>query len=90
MERERRNQFFLSIWKKRDHRSEVSGKKIYGEPLSTYFHHILSRKKHENAAYDEENIIILTFEEHDKVEMDMYFYEEINKRRKHLKIKYDI
>jgi hypothetical protein len=84
------NEFFLSIWKKRDHKSEISGKKIYGEPLSTYFHHLLSKKKYPEAAYDEENIIILTFEEHDKVEMDMYFYEEINKRREKLKIKYGL
>lgn len=81
---------FLSIWNKRPHKSEVSEEKIYGEPLSIYFHHILSKKKHPETCLDEENIIILTADEHSNVESDMYKYEEINKRREYLKIKYNI
>lgn len=90
LERKKMNEFFLSIWEKRPHKSEISGKKIYGEILSIYFHHILPKDKHSYAKYDLENIIILTFEEHDKVEMDMYFYPEINKRREKLIDKYNI
>ena len=30
-----------------------------------------------------------TFDEHNNVENDMYKYEEVNNRRKHLKIKYE-
>ena len=84
------NQFFLSIWNKREHKSEVSGEKIYGEALTIYFHHILSKHKNKFAEYDEDNIILLTFAEHQKVEQDMYFYEEINKRREYLKTKYNL
>lgn len=52
-------------------------------------HHIIPKSKYPIGKYDEENIIILTFEEHGKVEQDMYFYEEVNKRREQLKEKYE-
>jgi len=60
------------------------------EPLTIYFHHILPKEKYPQAMYDEENIILLTLEEHDNVERDMYKYEEVNRRRELLKKKYDI
>src|SRR6478735_4908939 len=83
-----RNVFFETVWRERPHKSEISGEKILGEILSTYFHHILPKNKYPQAEYDKENVIILTFEEHQKAEQDMYFYEEINKRRIKLKEKY--
>ena len=81
---------FLSIWKKRPHKSEVSGESLGSEPLSTFFHHILPKNKYLKASLDEENIILLTWEEHDQVESDIYRFEEINKRREQLKKKYEI
>jgi hypothetical protein len=81
---------FLRVWKKRQHLSEVSGLPLVGEPLSVYFHHILPKEKYPQAALDEENIILLTLNEHDQVESDMYRYEEVNKRREQLKQKYEI
>jgi hypothetical protein len=83
-------QFFLQIWKKRQHLSEISGLPLIGEPLSVYFHHILPKEKYPQAALDEENIILLTLDEHTNVESDMYRYEEVNKRREQLKQKYEI
>jgi len=83
-------EFFLQIWKKRLHLSEVSGLPLIGEPLSVYFHHILPKEKYPEAALDEENIILLTLDEHTNVESDMYRYEEVNNRREHLKQKYEI
>ena len=80
---------FLGIWKKRKHHSEVSGAYLGKEPMSTYFHHILSKEKYLEACLDEENIILLTLEEHSNVENDMYRYEEVNKRRNHLLTKYE-
>lgn len=82
--------FFLAIWKKRHHKSEISGKYLGKEPLSTYFHHILPKSKYPEACLDEENIILLTLLEHEQVEIDMYRYEEVNKRREQLKIKYNL
>ena len=84
------HEFFLQIWKKRLHLSEISGLPLVGEALSTYFHHILPKSKYPQAALDEENIILLTWQEHDQVEMDPTRYEEVNKRREQLKKKYEI
>jgi len=83
------NAFFLQVWSKRKHYSEVSGDYLGKEPLTIYFHHILPKEKFPQAKYDEDNIILLTFDEHNNVENDMYKYEEVNNRRKHLKIKYE-
>jgi hypothetical protein len=81
--------FFLQIWKKRQHLSEISGLPLIGEPLSVYFHHILPKEKYPEAALDEENIILLTLNEHDQVESDIYRFEEVNKRREQLIKKYE-
>lgn len=81
---------FLYIWKMRRHYSEVSGDYLGKEPLSTYFHHILPKEKYPQACLDEENIILLTLEEHSNVENDIYRYEIINKKREQLKTKYNL
>lgn len=87
---EEMQQFFLKIWKKKLHYSEVSMDYLGKEPLSVFFHHILPKSKYPQAEFDEENIILLTLQEHDQVEMDPTRYEEINKRREKLKKKYEI
>jgi hypothetical protein len=38
-------EFFLLYWKKMPHYSEISGKYLGKEPMSTYFHHILPKEK---------------------------------------------
>jgi hypothetical protein len=82
--------FFISIWKKRSHRSEVSNSNLGKEPLSIFFHHILPKEKYKDAEFDEENIILLTLDEHTNVENDIYRYEEVNNRRNYLKTKYNL
>jgi hypothetical protein len=81
--------FFLQLWKKRPHKSEISGDSLGSEPLHVFFHHILPKEKYHEAALDEENIILLTLWEHANVESDMYRYEEVNRRREQLKLKYE-
>jgi hypothetical protein len=83
-------EFFLQIWRKRLHYSQVSMEYLGKDPLSVFFHHILPKEKYLQACFDEENIILLTLEEHDNVERDMYKYPEVNRRRELLKIKYGI
>ncbi len=83
-------ELFLLIWNKKSHRSEVSDLYLGEEPLTVFFHHILPKSKYPEACLDEENIILLTWEEHDQVEMDMYRYEDINNRREQLKQKYNV
>jgi len=82
--------FFLEIWKKKPHKSEVSGESLGSEPLSIFFHHILPKEKYPEASLDQENIILLTLDEHTNVENNMYKYEEVNNRREQLKKKYEI
>jgi len=82
-------EMFLDIWKKRAHYSEINGQYLGKEPMSTYFHHILPKEKYPEACLDEENIILLTLEEHSNVENDMYRYEEVNNRRNQLNLKYE-
>lgn len=89
-EKSQMREFFVSIWKKRPHRSEISGENLGREPLSVFFHHILPKEKYKEAALDEENIILLTLDEHTNVENDIYRYEEVNNRRNQLKTKYNL
>ena len=84
------HEFFLQIWRKKLHYSEVSMDYLGREPLSVFFHHILPKSKYPQAEFDEENIILLTWQEHDQVETDPTRYEEVNKRREKLKKKYEI
>ena len=81
---------FLQIWKKRPHKSEISGTYLGKHPLSIYFHHILPKEKYPQASLDEDNIILLSLDEHTNVENDIYKYEIINKKREQLKIKYNL
>ena len=83
-------EMFLRVWKQRPHKSEISGERLGTEPLSIFFHHILPKEKYKDATLDEENIILLTLDEHSNVESDIYRYEEVNKRREYLKTKYNI
>ena len=85
---EKTRQFFDYIWRNRRHISEVSGGYLGREASSAYFHHILAKSKYPELAYIEENIILLTLDEHANVESDMYKYEEVNKRREKLINKY--
>jgi hypothetical protein len=87
--KQKMHEFFQLLWKKFPHYSMVSGKYLGKEPLTIFFHHILPKEKYPQARLDEENIILLTLEEHTQVEMDMYRFEEINNRRNNLLIKYE-
>lgn len=84
-----RNELFLHIWTTRPHKSEVSGDFLGNEPLTIYFHHILPKEKYPEAAFDEENIILLTLDEHTNVESNIYKYDVINEQRKLLLEKYN-
>ena len=82
-------EFFMKIWRKRPHHSQVSLDYLGKEPLSVFFHHILPKNKYPDAKFDEENIILLTLEEHDQVESDIYRYETVNIKREKLLEKYE-
>lgn len=79
--------FFKRIWKKRVHKSEVSGE-VLGRFSTWYFHHILPKSSYPELAFDEENIILLTVEEHEMVERNSNAYEEVARRQNILKEKH--
>lgn len=81
---------FIEIWNERPHRSEVSSVTLGYEPKGTMFHHILPKCKYPELAYEKDNIILMYPEEHAIVEMDIYRYPEVNKRREQLKQKYNL
>lgn len=84
----KRNTFFSTIWAKRSHFCEVSDNKLHNPINSMYFHHIIPKSILKEAEFDEENIILLHPDIHARVELDIYKYEEINKRRIKLLEKY--
>lgn len=79
---------FMNIWQKRKHISEISGKQVFSPPTMANFHHLLWKSKFPEAKFDENNIIILTMEEHEKIHLNPTFNEEINKRVEELLKKY--
>ena len=83
-------EFFELCWKNKPHYSEVSGKFLGNTCSSLYQHHILAKSKYPEACFDQENIVFLTADEHASIELDMYKYEEVNKKREQLKIKYNL
>ena len=70
-------EFFISIWKEKPHKSEISDTYLGQEALSIFFHHILPKEKFPQAKLDKDNIILLSLDEHTNVESDIYKYEEI-------------
>ena len=85
-----RYELFLEIWSERGAKSEVSNTKLRGEPSSAYFHHIIPKGKYPPGDLDPNNIIIMTMDEHANVESNIYRYDEVNKRRELLNIKYNL
>lgn len=81
-------ELFQKIWNERPHYSELSWTFLGREISTVFFHHILPKSKYEEATLDEDNIILLTWEEHSNVENNPTRYEEINKRRDKLMEKY--
>lgn len=87
---ERQWELFEKVWIERGPYSEVSGERIWGDCKTIYCHHIVPKSICEEGKYDPENIIILTWAEHECVENNPVKYPEINKRREVLNKKYGI
>jgi len=88
IEAEKLKEFFIKCWNNKPHYCEITGKYLGNQYSSLYLHHLLPKSKYKEAVYDEDNIIVLHPDIHASVELDMYRYEEINKRREQLLKKY--
>lgn len=77
-------QFYMKIWMAREHKSEISATYLGKEPKSTYFHHILPKKKFPEFRHKEENILLVTFEEHSIIENGVKIYPILKEKYKRL------
>jgi len=69
--REKDVAFYVSIWNKSDKRCQVTGKYLGNEPLTTFFHHILSKSRFPEYRWCEWNILMVDPEVHAQIELDM-------------------
>jgi hypothetical protein len=80
---------YESVWKSRAHICEVSGKKLGKEPLTIYFHHILSKSKYPQYRWCAWNILLVSPEIHSQIETNISklpYVEQLtmNLKQKHL------
>jgi 5-methylcytosine-specific restriction endonuclease McrA len=62
----KRNEFFLSIWKKRTHRCFECNVHLGNEPRTYMFDHILPKSKYRELEFEEDNICLLCLHCHDE------------------------
>jgi len=76
--------FFISIWEERPHVDFETDEYISGEPLTLYFHHVLSKSKYPQFRYCKWNIVIVTWATHSKAETNIEFVPKIKAYRNEL------
>lgn len=59
-------EFYMEIWTSRKHYSEISGKWLGHEPRTQFFAHILEKRSYPEWMLNPDNIVLLTFDEHQK------------------------
>lgn len=79
---------YSEFWEKKPRMSSISGNFLGGTFSTVYYHHILPKNIYPELTFKEDNIIILTWDEHQNVENSMYKYEKINQLRIKLLEKY--
>lgn len=63
-DKDRMYDLFLEIWEERGPYSELDNTYLGEEPLSTYFDHLLEKNLYPHLQYEKENILIVSFEQH--------------------------
>lgn len=58
--------FYLEIWKEREHICESCGVHLSSEPLTIYFDHLLEKSKYPELRHEKANILLVCLECHDK------------------------
>lgn len=62
------SKFFHEIWNERSHFSEISGKSLGDKYNPVFFSHILTKGSYPKFRHLKENILLMTFEEHNEWE----------------------
>ena len=57
---------FIYIWINRKHYSEVSGEYLGEEPRAHYFSHVIGKGAYPSFKLREDNIVLMTIEEHEQ------------------------
>ena len=81
--------FLYPIWNRRLHYCESCGEWLGNEPLSYHFDHTLEKSKYPELKYEEDNIMLLCLQCHDKKTRG-FMNEKITERIRILKKKYNI
>lgn len=76
---------YAEIWEEREHIDFETGLPIYGEARTLYFHHVLEKHLYPQFRYKKWNIIIISWETHDKVHRNIDLCPKINKLTNFLK-----
>jgi hypothetical protein len=65
--------FYLEIWNEREHVCFETGEPLGDEPLTLFFHHVLEKGIEKYAPYRhcKWNIVLITWQTHDQVGMDI-------------------
>lgn len=74
--------FFNYLWGVKPRKSEISGERLGSEPLNIYFHHLFEKGEHPSLAFCEDNIILVTAEEHQNLNNNLEYYEKTIERRR--------
>lgn len=82
--------WFQELWNNEPHYSEISDKWLGHENNSCFWHHLYPKSKYPEYAFDRDNIIRLTADEHAECEANPHKYEIVVKKLEYLKQKYGI
>jgi hypothetical protein len=77
-------EFMAEIWQERPHIDFETGEKLYGEPLKSYFHHVLEKEQYPQFRYEKWNIVLVSVNTHSQCHTNMDFCPKIKEYREKL------
>lgn len=69
-------EFYLHIWEKRNQISDLTGRKMTGECMSSYMHHLLPKEQYPHLRYEEDNILLCEAPLHAQIEFNPSLLQE--------------
>ena len=77
-------ELFEKIWEERPHVDYETGEVLYGEPLKSYFHHVLEKEMYPLFRWEEWNIVLVSVETHSQCHTNLDFCPKIKQLREKL------
>lgn len=72
------------IWQEREHVCHETGEKLYGEPLKSYFHHVLEKEMYPQFRYEKWNMVLVSVATHYQIHNDITFCPRIKALKEQL------